>query len=75
MKANFMTIQFMNNRNNMSILMNMNTCNSNTFDLLFYSIFGAQFFIPKLDCTYHTSDHVASCGNISLHLNLIKVPI
>ena len=75
MKENFMTIQFINNRNNMSILMNMNTCNSNNFDLFFYSNFGAHCFIFKLDCTYHISHHVASRDNISRHLNLIKVPI
>ena len=72
MKENFMTVQFVHNRSNMNILMNMNTCNSNNFNPIFSSNFGAHFLNPEMDCTYHTSDHVASRDNIPRHLKLIK---
>ena len=36
-------------------------------------IFVLTSIIPKLDCTYHTSDHATSPDSISRHLNLIKV--
>ena len=38
-----MTIEIINNRNDMNILINMNTFNSNIFEVLFYSNFGADF--------------------------------
>ena len=71
-----MTIDIINNRSNMNILMNMNTFNSNNFGLLssIYN-FVLTFIILKLDCTYLTLDHAASRDDISPHLNLIKVQI
>ena len=42
----------------------------NYFSIL---ILALTFSIPKLECTYHTSDHAVSCDNTSRHLNPIKV--
>ena len=55
-----MTIEIINNRNNVNILSNLNTFNANIFKLHFYFILVLASLIRKLDFTYHTSDRTIS---------------